>query len=527
MSTIVLRDNWAKYSSTDFWTINNIWNKGSLRNGIDYTQTITVDTDTFPSGTTLSWSWPSTWNPLIYAYPEVIVGYKPWDNYGSLDFTSQIDDLKEFKINYNLTIGGQTDNFNVAFELWLTDRAQGQREDINTELMIWVHDGALNPAGSPVGQYDGERYDATVYARPDHGDASGGSAVTWQYIALEASTDVLAGQIDIRHILLDLKQKGLLTGSEFVSGYELGAEVAAGSGSLKINSLSQTFSRVVATDGPGTRPGTDEPDTVGSATDGPDNLVGTAYDDHISGLGGNDVLTGSGGNDWLDGGTGSDKMRGGPGNDTYIVNVGDDVVNEALSGSTGTDTVQSMISFSLANTAWVLGAVENLTLLGSGNINGTGNALNNVISGNAGINALRGAAGDDILNGAGGNDIIYGGAGNDRLTGGAGNDSFVFDTLPSATTNVDTVIDFDVMQDTIRLDNAVMPNLGGQLGTLAAAAFGKSTTGLANDGDERIIYEIDTGWLTYDINGSAAGGSVHFAKLAPNLALSAADFIVI
>ena len=95
-------------------------------------------------------------------------------------------------------------------------------------------------------------------------------------------------------------------------------------------------------------------------------------------------------------------MRGGPGNDTYIVNVGDDVVNEALSGSTGTDTVQSAISFSLANTAWVLGAVENLTLLGSGNINGTGNALNNVISGNAGINALRGAAGDDILNGAGG-----------------------------------------------------------------------------------------------------------------------------
>ena len=56
MATIVLSNDWAKYSSTDFWTINNVANKGSLKNGIDYTQTITVDTDTFPSNTILSWS---------------------------------------------------------------------------------------------------------------------------------------------------------------------------------------------------------------------------------------------------------------------------------------------------------------------------------------------------------------------------------------------------------------------------------------------------------------------------------------
>ena len=56
----------------------------------------------------------------------------------------------------------------------------------------------------------------------------------------------------------------------------------------------------------------------------------------------------------------------------------------------GIDTVQSSISFSLANTARVLGSVENLTLLGTGNINGTGNALNNVITGNAGVNVLNG-----------------------------------------------------------------------------------------------------------------------------------------
>ena len=60
------------------------------------------------------------------------------------------------------------------------------------------------------------------------------------------------------------------------------------------------------------------------------------------------------------------------------------------------------------------------------------------------------------------------------------------------------------MQDTIRLENAVMPALAA--GTLASTAFWKSTTGLAHDSNDRIIYETDTGWLNYDSNGSAAGG---------------------
>jgi Ca2+-binding RTX toxin-like protein len=58
----------------------------------------------------------------------------------------------------------------------------------------------------------------------------------------------------------------------------------------------------------------------------------------------------------------------------------------------------------------------NLTALAS--INGTGNALANVIADTAG--------GDNVLSGLGGNDTITGGAGNDTMTGGTGNDMFVF-----------------------------------------------------------------------------------------------------
>jgi Ca2+-binding RTX toxin-like protein len=66
--------------------------------------------------------------------------------------------------------------------------------------------------------------------------------------------------------------------------------------------------------------------------------------------------------------------------------------------------------------------VENLQLQGSGLIDGTGNALNNVISGTFLSNVISGLDGADRLYGFSGSDHLYGGDGDDRLEGGAGDD---------------------------------------------------------------------------------------------------------
>jgi Ca2+-binding RTX toxin-like protein len=152
-------------------------------------------------------------------------------------------------------------------------------------------------------------------------------------------------------------------------------------------------------------------------------LTGNEGDNLLRGMAGNDTITGGAGSDTLDGGTGADSLAGGSGNDTYLVDNIGDVVDE--SGGNGTDTVQSSISFSLANVATVFGEVENLTLIGTAAISGTGNDLSNVIVGNAGANRLDGGGGNDVLIGGAGNDVLIGGAGNDTLDGGLGNDTLV------------------------------------------------------------------------------------------------------
>ena len=144
-------------------------------------------------------------------------------------------------------------------------------------------------------------------------------------------------------------------------------------------------------------------------------LDGGAGNDTLTGGIGNDVLIGGDGNDVLNGGAGADAMTGGTGNDTYYVDNAADIVTE-LSGE-GADKVISSISYILSDN------VENLSLTGSAAINGTGNALNNVIVGNGAPNILDGAAGDDTLNGGIANDTLIGGAGNDVLNGAAGADA--------------------------------------------------------------------------------------------------------
>ena len=120
------------------------------------------------------------------------------------------------------------------------------------------------------------------------------------------------------------------------------------------------------------------------------------------------IIEGNNADNVIDGGLGADTLRGLLGNDTYVLGAD---TTDTIIDTGGIDTITSTITRSLAGYA----AIENLTLLGSAAINGTGNALDNTITGNAADNTLDGGVGNDILNGGSGFNLYRGGAGNDTF----------------------------------------------------------------------------------------------------------------
>jgi Ca2+-binding RTX toxin-like protein len=186
-------------------------------------------------------------------------------------------------------------------------------------------------------------------------------------------------------------------------------------------------------------------------------------------LAGNAAINGTGNSsaNILTGNSAANVLIGGIGNDTYYVGAGDSVVENS---GAGVDLVVSDVSWTLAAN------VENLTLVGSAAIDGTGNGFDNVFTGNSAANVLTGGIGNDTyyvgagdtvvensaagvdtvisdvsvvlwhfvehltltgtadLNGTGttwhnqitgnaGNNVLTGALGNDTLNGGDGNDT--------------------------------------------------------------------------------------------------------
>ncbi|WP_418647602.1 calcium-binding protein [Thauera butanivorans] len=130
--------------------------------------------------------------------------------------------------------------------------------------------------------------------------------------------------------------------------------------------------------------------TTGTGNAKANLITGNAGNNVLDGGAGNDTLEGGAGDDILDGGVGNDTLIGGTGDDIYLINSGSDQVIE--NAGEGNDTVKSSVAHTLKDN------VENLILLGTAKIAGTGNALDNVLDGsqNGAANTLKGLAGDDI-----------------------------------------------------------------------------------------------------------------------------------
>ena len=123
------------------------------------------------------------------------------------------------------------------------------------------------------------------------------------------------------------------------------------------------------------------------------------------------------------------------------------------------------------------------------------------------IESFTGTKFGDTFIGSANNDEFKGEDGNDVMTGGGGADRFVFNPPPDNATNHDVITDFNQDDgDIITLWIGGFSGLNEIDGELDPAQFIANAGGNPTNGDQRLVYDTDTGKLWLDPDGNGSGG---------------------
>lgn len=121
---IVSADN-GTYSRSPYWAFNNDYGKGALVNGVNFTETITVDTAAFPIQTRMDWNWPSP-NSTIRGFPAIIYGTQQTIATPSeivVPTPKIVDNFTALSVAFNYSVLGPAVDHTVIIDAWLRSSA--------------------------------------------------------------------------------------------------------------------------------------------------------------------------------------------------------------------------------------------------------------------------------------------------------------------------------------------------------------------------------------------------------------------
>ena len=180
-----------------------------------------------------TWDWPGT-DPSVFAYPEIIFGWKPWSGGRTTDhrFPLRLSNMRDLTIEYAVETEA-SGSYNLAPEVWLIrERSSAGQQNpslISAEIMFWVEAaGVAQPGGKIVGHPE---VGGVVYELWQQDGAGGdGSGPTWRLLSLKTPTTQRAGTIPVADLLRYLIQKGLVNPNHYVASVEFGNEISGGRG---------------------------------------------------------------------------------------------------------------------------------------------------------------------------------------------------------------------------------------------------------------------------------------------------------
>lgn len=215
-------DDYHRVAVGDFLLSNNVWNKGDIR---DYRQCIA----TRGGGAPLRWRWRWPGGDIVpEAFPAVIFGWKPWLSRSTHPaLPVRVDRIRKLDVRHDASIEADGGVYNLALDLWIVSDPPPRPERITTEVMVWLVNRGMRPAGERVG---GVTLDGVEWELWD------GRIESWRYLAF-VHPGPPPERIVVAPLLAHLVEAGRLSGEHWLASVELGTELAGGEGMLTLSTL--------------------------------------------------------------------------------------------------------------------------------------------------------------------------------------------------------------------------------------------------------------------------------------------------
>lgn len=238
-SQFLVKKDFQFFTKNSFSSYASPWSTftiKTLRSGIDYWDTVTIDPTQFPNNTTIRTKWPTTVPSTgVWGYHHIAFGNYDGGLVQQPIAPLQVNAIKQLQESWSFAYSSSP-NFNLLNEFYLTSRPGDATAKV-IEIGIFQH----VPAAT-------QRYVDSLTPIGTYQEAQGR---TWRitrvnnFVMLTPTTpgDILTGTFDFRALLLSLKGRKIITGNEWFNGLGFGSEPTAGADytAIYIRNLSVTY----------------------------------------------------------------------------------------------------------------------------------------------------------------------------------------------------------------------------------------------------------------------------------------------
>jgi hypothetical protein len=219
-------DDGSEIPFGEYTASNNVWGKGTIT---DYHQCIQLSTNDTAAIWNWYWNWPAAGEGNVKAYPEIIYGWKPFNNRSTTaKLPLPLTENHSISIRWKSISTEMAGTGNLAFDIWITNSATPGEQNITREIMIWLNNFGQQPGGTLVTKPSIDSVQYSFYK----------ADWTWTYFAFVKTSQTEVHEIRLESILRFLIDNKYISSNEYLAAIEFGNEIVSGSGKTTVDGYS-------------------------------------------------------------------------------------------------------------------------------------------------------------------------------------------------------------------------------------------------------------------------------------------------